>query len=44
MALNDKRFIWDTTVDGTGSETEFNAKTLAMGDGYEQDISIGINT
>ena len=44
MALNDKRFIWDTNVDGTGSETEFNAKTIAMGDGYQQDISIGINT
>lgn len=44
MALSDKRFIWDVNLDGTGSEVEFNAKTIAMGDGYEQDISIGINT
>lgn len=44
MALSDKRFIWDVNLDGTGSEVEFNAKTISMGDGYEQDISIGINT
>ena len=44
MVLSDKRFIWDVNLDGTGSETEYNSKTIAMGDGYEQDISIGINT
>lgn len=38
-----KRFTWDVVMDDTSIAIDFNAKTISMGDGYEQDISIGIN-
>lgn len=38
-----KRFTWDVTTEDASASIAFNAKTISMGDGYEQDISMGIN-
>ena len=40
---NVKIFTWDVVLEDTSGTIDFNAKTISMGDGYEQDISIGIN-
>ena len=40
---NVKIFDWDVVMEDTSGTIEFNAKTISMGDGYEQDISMGIN-
>lgn len=42
MAVN--KFEWDVNLDGLSGEIVFNSKTVSLGDGYEQDVSFGINT
>lgn len=38
------KFLWDTNIEGTSGDIVFNSKSVSFGDGYEQDISMGINT
>lgn len=41
MAVN--KFLWDVNIDDLSGDIVFNNKTVTMGDGYEQDVSFGIN-
>lgn len=41
--MADQKFDWDVTLDEFGVDIKFNTKTLTFGDGYDQDVSFGIN-
>ena len=41
--MSDKEFIWSNDLDGNSTAQKFNVKSTVFGDGYEQNVSVGIN-
>lgn len=41
--MSNRTFIWETSLEGNSDNQNFNTLTSKFGDGYEQNISIGIN-
>lgn len=41
--MSNRIFIWDTSLDGNSGTNSFKVLTSQFGDGYEQNISVGIN-
>lgn len=41
--MSNLKFTWCQDLEGNSSTTSFNTLTSSFGDGYEQNISIGIN-
>ena len=41
--MSNRKFTWCTDLDGNSNTQNFNVLTSKFGDGYEQNISVGIN-
>ena len=41
--MSDRIFVWDTSLDGNSGSATFRVLSSKFGDGYEQNVSVGIN-
>ena len=41
--MSDRIFNWDTSLEGNSGTNTFNVLSSQFGDGYEQNVSVGIN-
>lgn len=41
--MSDRIFNWDTSFEGNSGTSTFNVLSSQFGDGYEQNVSVGIN-
>lgn len=41
--MSDRIFVWETSLDSNSGTSTFNVLSSQFGDGYAQDISVGIN-
>lgn len=42
--MSNEKFIWCVNLEGTSGNTSFNTLSSRFGDGYEQSVSVGINS